>query len=100
MSVPWDRVRERYRNDAAFHAVVDMLQGMILKMELAPSEVREAAMLACVLVEERRTPTVMIPLTCQQCGRHIFPIRADEKTFSVVGACGHEIPKELLNYDV
>jgi len=48
-----DRLRDRYQNDAAFHTMVDVLQGAILNMQLTPSEVREAAMLACCMIEER-----------------------------------------------
>ena len=51
--MPIDRLRERYDHDNEFRIVVDTLMGIILKLELTPSEVREAAMFACMRVEER-----------------------------------------------
>jgi hypothetical protein len=47
-------IRERYLNDAKFHHVVDMLQAMIDAAEFTPTEIREAAMLAQIMYEERR----------------------------------------------
>ena len=51
---PRDRLDERYRHDAAFHAVVDALSRLIEDMQLSPSEVREAAMYAVYRSEVRR----------------------------------------------
>jgi hypothetical protein len=51
---PLDKVRDRYTNDPAFHAFVDMTRAMIERLELSPSEVREAAMFACYMVEATR----------------------------------------------
>ena len=51
---PLSSMDERYRNDAAFHAIVDMLRHAIVKLELSPSEVREAAMFAVYLEDSRR----------------------------------------------
>ena len=51
--MPIERVRDRYDHDAEFRIVVDTLMGIILKLEMTPSEVREAAMFACIRVEER-----------------------------------------------
>ncbi len=42
---------DRYENDPQYSALVDMLCGIILKLDLTPSEVRECAMLACIKVE-------------------------------------------------
>ncbi len=47
------RVEDRYRNDPTFHAAVDGLQRLVLELQLSPSEVREAAMFACYLIECR-----------------------------------------------
>ena len=47
-------VKHRYLNDPVFHAVVENLRLLIRGAQLAPSEVREAAMLACIIEEERR----------------------------------------------
>jgi hypothetical protein len=44
-------VEERYRNDAVFHALVDMLTNVIHKAQFTPTEVREAALLACIHYE-------------------------------------------------
>lgn len=49
-----DDTRRRYRNDPVFHSMVNALRGAIRELMLTPSEVREAAMLACVIEEERR----------------------------------------------
>lgn len=48
-------VEDRYLNDPMFHHVVDMLRAVIADAKLAPSAVREAAMLACILHEEWKT---------------------------------------------
>lgn len=53
MTFPLDRVRDRYLNDATFHAMVDAMIVAVMQLELAPSELREAAMLASIMVEER-----------------------------------------------
>ena len=45
-------VKRRYMNDPVFHAVVDQLRGILRSAMLAPSEVREAAMLACIIEDE------------------------------------------------
>ena len=45
-------VRSRYLNDPTFHVVVDHMRAIIRSARLAPSEVREAAMLACIIEEE------------------------------------------------
>jgi hypothetical protein len=51
---PMDMIEDRYRNDVAFHAMVDALRGAIETLQLSPSEVREAAMFACYMTEMRR----------------------------------------------
>ena len=57
---------ERYYNDNTFHCVVDMLENLIRQCELAPSEVREAAMLATVHHELRSTIWHVVPMTRDQ----------------------------------
>jgi hypothetical protein len=49
-----DRARDHYHNDPTYHAMVDLLRYHIEALDMAPSEVREAAMFACLMVEERR----------------------------------------------
>lgn len=51
----------RYYNDPAFHTVVETLRLIIRSATLTPSEVREAAMTACV-IEEMHKPRP--PLSC------------------------------------
>lgn len=53
---PLSNSEAKYRNDTAFKIIVDSLQHAIEGLHLTPSEVREAAMYACVLVEQRRVP--------------------------------------------
>lgn len=43
----------RYRNDCAYRAIVDQFEALIHSTTLAPSEVRECAMLACIHHEMR-----------------------------------------------
>lgn len=47
-------VTERYQTDPTFRQLVDMLYSSIDHAQFTPSEVREAAMLAHILYEERR----------------------------------------------
>lgn len=54
--IPYDKCRARYENDAMYRSVVDALKVLILNLEMSPSEVRETAIFACILVEERRMP--------------------------------------------
>ena len=42
---------ERYRRDAHFHALVDMLRAAMHAAQYTPTEVREAAMLAAMAHE-------------------------------------------------
>jgi len=44
---------ERYRTDAHFKMLADMIEAYIHKTEFTPSEVREAAMMACIHFEMR-----------------------------------------------
>jgi hypothetical protein len=51
MSIYKPSVQERYHNDANFRALTDLLAAYIYKADYTPSEVREAAMLACIKIE-------------------------------------------------
>jgi len=44
-------LKSRYLNDPMFHVVVDHMRTIIRSATLTPSEVREAAMTACVIEE-------------------------------------------------
>lgn len=52
----------RYENDPSFRAMVDTLQGVIISLELSPSEIRAAAVYAAYRVEVRRAPPHMFRL--------------------------------------
>jgi hypothetical protein len=45
----------RYLNDPMFHRVVDMLHELVRECRLTPSEIRDAAMLACIHYEANST---------------------------------------------
>jgi hypothetical protein len=45
---------ERYDNDPIFRTFVDHFRAAIVTLHLAPSELRETAMLACYMEEMRR----------------------------------------------
>jgi hypothetical protein len=55
-------VRERYLTDATFRYIVDGMRAIISSAQLAPDEVREAAMLACI-IEAERHPAQPLVLT-------------------------------------
>jgi len=48
---------DRYANDPKFHHLVRSLEALIENLEMTPSEIREAAVYACLRVEVRRPPT-------------------------------------------
>ena len=52
-----DQAKRSYENDAHFRAAVDAMTAWIEGMGVTPAEVRSAAMLACIRVEERRVRT-------------------------------------------
>ena len=57
-----DSIRSRYQNDPEFNRLVRMLEGAIEAGQLTGSEVREAAMLACINYENRTLmPRIVIP---------------------------------------
>lgn len=65
MSYPAGSPEYRYFNDPVFHQLVDTLEALVREAELTPSEIREAAMLACIHYEMRR-PVRSIELTEEQ----------------------------------
>lgn len=54
-------VEERYKRDPVFKTVVDRLAAWIEGYEITPTEAREAAVLACTIVEMRRGAKGMTP---------------------------------------
>lgn len=55
--------REKYMNDPTYSRLVDTICAFIHKAQFTPSEVREAAILACIIYEERRLPTTQIKIS-------------------------------------
>lgn len=51
----WERTPDaRYRGDAKFRALVDMMEAYLHNADFTPSEMREAALLAAINFERRR----------------------------------------------
>lgn len=46
--------REKYMNDPEYRHLVQMFEALIHRAEFTPSEIREAAMLACINHEMRK----------------------------------------------
>lgn len=53
-------VTERYQQDAHFRQLVDLLYSTIDNAHFSPTEIREAAMLAHILYEERRIKPMIV----------------------------------------
>ena len=49
--IPYSNAESRYRTDATFRRMVDMLTSVIAKLEMTPAEIREAAIYACIRFE-------------------------------------------------
>lgn len=48
---PFEKLKERYRNDAAFHHMVKVIENALHLAVLTPSEVRDAAVFASIKFE-------------------------------------------------
>lgn len=57
---PVNDVERRYTEDATFRHVVDALHAMVARADLTPSEIRQAAMLACIHYEMRNPAPLMV----------------------------------------
>jgi len=55
-------VVERYQTDAEFRALVEVLASQIAAARYTPTEIREAAMMAAIVVESRTIRPMIIPL--------------------------------------
>lgn len=55
-----DKAREAYRNDPQYHNLVDMLVNQVEALEMTPSEIREAVVFACIILEERKMHPLMM----------------------------------------
>jgi hypothetical protein len=79
--------QERYERDPEFRHVVDVLEFAIARLQLTPTEVREATILACIR-HELRSPRLAVSFrsgdttlrgvvgVCEDCG-HSFPLSSD-----------------------
>jgi len=52
---------EKYNNDVDFRRVVDMIESLIVNAQFTPSEIREAAVLACINNEMRQPRPIGLP---------------------------------------
>ncbi len=55
-------VVERYQTDAEFRGLVDILASQIYAARYTPTEIREAAIMAAMIVESRTIRPMYIPL--------------------------------------
>jgi hypothetical protein len=55
-------VVDRYQTDPEFRALVDMLASQIYAARYTPTEIREAAIMAAIIVEARTIRPMIIPL--------------------------------------
>lgn len=55
-----DKAREAFTHDPQYRNLVELLVHQIESLQMSPSEIREVAMFACLIVEERR----IYPLPC------------------------------------
>lgn len=56
----YEEVVKTYQTDANFHAMVDVMIATIFKMQLTPAEMRAAAMLASIKVENMQIRPMII----------------------------------------
>jgi len=57
-----DTIMSRYNNDPAFNLLVKQIEAMIMNAEFTGSEIRQAAMMACINVESMKLrPYTVIP---------------------------------------
>ena len=48
--------QKAYENDPMFNALVKMLMAQIIELKLTPVEIRQAALFACIKVQQRKQP--------------------------------------------
>ena len=69
--------RDRYLNDPEYHRLVDMLEHFVEEARFSPSELREAAVLACINYEMRHVRELTIDPRAEEAFRILdeFTIR-------------------------
>lgn len=94
----FDNAQRAYIIDPTYHQLVDMLVALIEKLEMTPSEVRQAAVFACIIFQERSVhPMSMMADDAQAVARAAIPkgatIEASVYDFSAIstGCCKGEI---------
>jgi len=55
-------MRDRYYSDQAFRALVNMMVAHIQDCHYTPSEMREAAIMACIIYEEHNMRDMIFPI--------------------------------------
>ncbi len=58
--------RERYLNDPMFHSLVDQMVASIYSCQFAPSELREASLLASIIYESQQPRSMVITPELEQ----------------------------------
>ena len=89
---PMRKLRHAYETDARVHAIVDMLRHEIEDLQLTPVEVREIAMLACVMVEERRVPGPIVICTTAEEYERLYGRKASDRMFEDAASTIKEEP--------
>ena len=59
---PYLSAEERYSRDPAFHTIVDMMVCAVDQLQLTPTELREAAVYACVRFEHMNMRSISATL--------------------------------------
>ena len=75
--------RERYHNDHQFRVLVDQMAAHIFNEDYTPSEMRDAAMTASIIVEQQRIPPIYTPGAVEEeihRLRKVFPEYANKPT--------------------
>lgn len=78
--------REKYLTDNMYHRLVDMMVDQINQCNYTPSEMREAAVLASIIYEERKPPVYSMSI------RFVDGKRIDIKQGNIISDVGTVLP--------